>query len=67
MLVMGRVSGIVIIRVRRHGEAPSTSAASRRSLGMELNPASWMTVARGRIRQTSTRMTEEIARPGDPS
>jgi len=67
MLTIGSVRGIVIISVRRHGDAPSTSAASMRSFGMELKPPSWITVASGRIRQTLTMMTDAIARPGTPS
>ena len=67
MLMIGMVSGMVISQVFRQARAPSTSAASRRSLEMELRPASWITVASGSRRQTWTRITEAMARPGWPS
>jgi len=47
--------------------APSTSAASLTSRGIEVSPARMMTVAKGSRRQTWTAITDAIARLRSPN
>ena len=69
LLDAATIDEMLVVRswFRRHPDAPSTSAASSRSRGIELRPASWMTVASGSRRHTWTRITDAVARPGSPS
>ena len=66
-LMMGSIIGMVIWKSVRKKPAPSTAAASSMSRGMEVSPASMITVANGSIRQVWTMMTEIIASAGSPS
>jgi hypothetical protein len=66
-LMIGFIIGSVISRCVRQNPAPSTAAASGISFGIEVSPASRITVENGIIRQEWTAMTDAIARLGSPS
>src|SRR3990170_1104409 len=63
----GSSSGRLTWKSRRQNEAPSMTAASRISTGMEVSPASTITVAKGNIRQTCTMIIAMMASVGSPS
>ena len=64
---IGITSGRVIWNRWRKNPAPSTSAASWMSWGIDESPPSRITVASGSVRQTCTVMIDAIARYGWPS
>ncbi len=64
---IGSIIGIVIWKVLLSGPAPSMSAASWISLGMEVSPARRITVENGSMRQTWTVMIATIPSTGSPS
>ena len=60
-------SGSVIVKCVRQKPLPSIAAASGMSRGIDVRPASRITVAKGSVRHVWTRMTDSIARRGSPS
>ncbi len=64
---MGSTSGRVMTKRCRKNPAPSTSAASWMSWGIDDSPPSEMTVASGIVRHTCTPMIDAIASFGWPS
>ena len=64
---IGSWSGSVTYQSFLSPVAPSTFAASSTSAGIEARPAMKITVAKGRIRQVWTMISDAIARFGRPS
>ena len=64
---MGRIIGISIWKMRASVPAPSMAEASRTSFGMEVKPASRMTVENGSMRQTWMVMIATIPSVVSPS
>ena len=64
---IGSCSGSVTYQSFLIPVAPSTFAASSTSAGIEASPAMKITVAKGRIRQAWTMISDAIARFGRPS
>ena len=64
---MGSIIGSVIWKALANGPAPSMSAASWTSDGIEVSPASRITVEKGSSRQTCTVMMATMPRVGSPS
>src|SRR5262245_21004804 len=64
---MGSIMGMVIWKALASGPAPSMSAASWTSAGIDVSPARRMTVEKGRSRHTCTVMMATMPSVGSPS